>query len=142
MKRCDELLKLSREHHGSLSMAQKMARIAKDGDEEALKTAIKTVTHYFDTELDAHFKHEEETIFSLILSDYQAHTEIANQLLSEHELIRDLVPNLTYSNAAKELGRFAALLKTHTRVEERELFPLIEDLFTQEQLNKMLNYSF
>lgn len=141
MKRYEQLLKLSREHHSSLSMAQKITRTVNDGDTEDLTTAIQTVKDYFSAELKQHFQHEEDTIFSLILNEYQDHANIVQSLREEHNIIRALVANLAPSNAVAELTRFADLLKSHTRTEERELFPLVETLFTQEQLDHILNYT-
>jgi len=140
MKRAEQLQKLSREHHGSLVMAKKIAEIAENGTDADLIAAIETVTKYNEDELEEHFQHEERTIFSLIFSDYKEHVGIATVLLKEHGFIRQLIPKLSPENARENLAEFARVLKEHTRMEERELFPIIESLFSDEQLDAILNF--
>ncbi len=140
MKRCEQLKKLSREHHGSLSMALKISKIAKKNVESELLEGINTVQHYYNDELELHFQHEEQTIFSTIFKQYKEHIGVATTLLKEHGYLRVLIQRLTLETAQKDLADFAQLLKEHTRVEERELFPIIQDLFTDEQLDRVLNF--
>ncbi len=140
MKRAEQLQKLSREHHGSLVMAKNITEIAENGSEADLLEAIKTVTQYYDDELELHFQHEERTIFSLIFRQYKEHIGTATALLKEHGFIRMLIPKLTLDTAREDLAEFALVLKNHTRMEERELFPIIESLFSDEQLDAILNF--
>lgn len=140
MQRCEQLKKLSREHHGSLTMALKISKIAKNGVESELSEAINTVQHYYNDELELHFQHEEQTIFSTIFKQYKEHMDVATTLLKEHGYLRVLIQRLTLETAQKDLADFAQILKEHTRVEERELFPIIQDLFTDEQLDEVLNF--
>ena len=140
MKRAEQLQKLSREHHGSLVMAKNIAEIAENGSDADLLEAIKTVSEYYDDELELHFQHEERTIFSLIFGQYKEHIGLATTLLKEHGLIRMLIPKITAETARKDLAEFALVLKNHTRMEERELFPIIEQLFSDEQLDAILNF--
>jgi len=140
MKRAEQLQKLSREHHGSLVMAKNIAEIAENGSDTDLLEAIKTVSEYYDDELELHFQHEERTIFSLIFGQYKEHIGLATTLLKEHGLIRMLIPKITAETARKDLAEFALVLKNHTRMEERELFPIIEALFSDEELDAILNF--
>ena len=140
MKRLEQLHKLSKEHHQSLVMAKHISEIAKSEDHKELLEAIEKVKHYYDDELEEHFQHEERTIFAPIFKEYREHIGIATSLLKEHGYIRMLIPKMTLETAQKDLAEFGSMLKTHTRVEERELFPLIEKLFSDEQLNAILNF--
>lgn len=140
MKRCEQLKKLSHEHHGSLSMALKISKASKSDEESELLAAIDTVQHYYNEELELHFQHEEQTIFSTIFKHYKEHIGVATTLLKEHGYLRVLIQRLTLETAQKDLADFAQMLKDHTRVEERELFPIIQDLFTDEQLDVVLNF--
>jgi hemerythrin-like domain-containing protein len=140
MKRAEQLQKLSREHHTSLSMANNIAKIAKQGNENEFADAIKRIKEYNEKELEPHFRHEEQTLFSVIFEKYPKHIELATTLLKEHGFIRRLVPVLTPETARKDLADFALVLKNHTRLEERELFPIVESLFTDEELEAVLNY--
>ncbi len=140
MKRLEQLQKLSREHHGSLVMAKKIAKMAEQGDDATLLEAIQTVKKYNDDELEEHFQHEERTIFAPIFKHYKEHVGIATILLKEHGFIRLLIPKLELQTAKQDLAEFAEVLKNHTRLEERELFPLIETLFSDEELDAVLNF--
>jgi len=141
MKRVEQLQKLSREHHGSLVMAKNIGLIAKEGGEQELLDAIETVKNYYDDELEEHFQHEERTIFAPIFKQFPDLKEMATILLKEHGFIRIMIPKITLETARKDLTDFALVLKNHTRMEERELFPLIETLFSDEQMDAVLNFT-
>ena len=51
-----------------------------------------------------------------------------------------MIPRLKLETAREDLAEFGKMLKEHTRMEERELFPIIEELFTQEQMDAILNF--
>ena len=140
MKRAEQLQDLSREHHQSLVMAKRMAEVAEKGSDEELLAAIEKVKAYYEDELEVHFQHEERTIFAPIYKEYKEHIGLATGLLKEHGAIRLLIPQLNLATAKEDLAGFAEVLKNHTRVEERELFPIIEELFTEEQLDAVLNF--
>ena len=140
MKRVEQLQDLSRENHASLVMAKKIAEVARQGTEAELLEAIETVKDYYEKELEVHFQHEERTIFAPIYKDYQDHIALATGLLKEHGFMRMLVPALKIETARKDLAEFAEVLKNHTRVEERELFPLVESLFSEAQLDAVFNF--
>jgi len=140
MKRIEQLQKLSREHHGSLVMAKKISQIAEEGSETDLIEAIQTIKDYDENELEAHFQHEERTIFAVIFKNYKEHIPFATALLKEHGLIRMLIMQMKPETAKEDLGNFGLLLKTHTRLEEHELFPIIEKSFSDEELDAVLNF--
>ena len=140
MKRIEQLQKLSREHHVSLVMAKDLMEVAEQGDEAALAKAIEMLKTYDDDELEVHFQHEERTIFSVIFRNYQEHIALATTLLKEHGLMRRMIPAITLETAKKDLADFGLVLRNHTRVEERELFPIIEAEFSDEELDAVLNF--
>jgi hemerythrin-like domain-containing protein len=140
MKRAQQLQDLSREHHDSLVMSKKITEVAEQGSEAELLEAIEKVKNYYENQLEVHFQHEERTIFSLIFREYREHIGLATSLLKEHGAIRMLIPKLHLEAAREDLAEFAELLKNHTRVEERELFPIVESLFSDEQLDAVLNF--
>ncbi len=140
MERENQLKDLSQEHHDSLVLAKNIAAIAESGSDAELLEAIERVKGYYKNELEVHFQHEERTIFSLIFREYREHIALATTLLKEHGLIRLLIPKLTLENAKTDLAEFSEVLKNHTDVEEQKLFPLIESLFSDEQLDAVLNF--
>ncbi len=140
MKRAEQLQKLSREHNGSLVMAKKITKVVENGSDEELLDAIALVKKYNDDELEEHFQHEEHTIFAPIFKEFKEHVELAKPLLKEHGYLRMLIPQMTPETARQDLAEFAVILERHTRIEERELFPIIESLFTDEQMDAVLNF--
>ena len=140
MKRAEQLQALSREHHQSLVMAKRLADVASNGSDDELAESIEKLKKYYDSELEVHFQHEERTIFALIYKQYKQHVPLATQLLKEHGAMRLAIPQMTLATAKTDLAEFAETLKNHTRVEERELFPIIEELFSKEELGGILNF--
>lgn len=142
MQRAEQLQDLSREHHGSLSLAAKILRLVKDGSKEELETMVTQVQKYYNDELEIHFQHEEQTLFSIIFKNYPDLRPISIRLLKEHGAIRLLCQTMSKDNASAELTQFAELLKSHTRLEERELFEKIELCFSKDELALVQNYQY
>ena len=140
MSNVEQLEKLAKEHDYCLLMAKRIADIAKDGSEEKLAEGLEIVKEYNDTELEAHLQHEEQTIFGPLVSDHREHLHLCITLGKEHGLIRTLVEEMTLETAKEDLADFARILESHTLLEENELFPLLESLFTKEQLDKVKNF--
>lgn len=139
-KRCQQLQKLSQEHNDCILFAEKIAAIAETGNELQLSEGIKLVREYNLIELEAHLQHEEQTIFALLVQQYKEHLELCITLGREHGFIRTLVEQMSFETAQQDLSDFANLLKHHTLEEETKLFPIVESLFSEEQLNEVLSF--
>ena len=119
MKRDRRLHGLSSEHHDALVLARSLKRhegrwTNEDGAQLGLR---------FDTELDPHFRVEEEVL--LVALRKAGEDALVERTLQEHRELRALV------QAARNGGGDAALefglrLHDHVRFEERELFPACE----------------
>ena len=141
MNNLDQFKKLTTEHQESLAFAEKILAIANNDDNDELLAGIKIVKEYYTNELELHFQHEERTIFAPLYKEYREHIGIAPALLKEHGFLRLLVDRMELSSAKKDLKDFALVLRDHTLSEDKELFPLIEKLFTEEQLKAILSYT-
>lgn len=119
MKRHSRLLELSREHHGALKLARDAQRAAQSGEPARVATLARRVVDLFGTELDPHFKVEEQGI--LVLLAQAGEPALVQRTLQDHAELRRLAAALTQP-AADTLLRFADLLAAHVRFEERELF--------------------
>lgn len=133
MKRQQELISLSREHHQSLRLAKNCLDTAATGDEEKCKTLCEHILRIFDEEWDRHFRNEEASIFSITAGMNGKIHALGVQLVAEHEQMRTMAVEMQQGDCSK-LAAFGELLKSHTRVEERELFPLVEKQFSSEQM--------
>ena len=119
MKRHPQLQELSREHHGALKLARDARQAAESGEAGEVTWLAKRVVRLFAAELDPHFRVEEQGIL-MALTQVGEH-ELVQRTRSEHAELRRLVTLLSKPDAATLL-RFADLLATHVRFEERELF--------------------
>jgi len=144
MKRIAQLQPLSREHHLSLVLANKAIKTAKLGDKVLIKAFCQQLAEEFDSRWEAHFRKEECSIFAVIERKYQPLlTEISSEeamlielLTEQHQQLRTLASNMQQGRI-DQLAEFGQLLKEHTRLEERRLFPLISQLFTVQELDQI-----
>lgn len=132
--RKSQMDKLRQEHAEALAYADELARIAEAGADEAVAQAAAGVHRYNIDELEAHLQHEEQTILGPLLRGHPEHSALCITIGREHGLIRTLVENLSQHASRRDLAELARVLKSHTLLEDRELFPLVDSLFTAEQL--------
>jgi quercetin dioxygenase-like cupin family protein len=128
MKRHAGLVPLSHDHHHGLVQARRLRRGA-DGDRRDAAVAFLA---FFAEETAAHFRDEEELVFPLVADEEEAR-ELLAQALIEHQLIRWDVGRLAERVAAGDVDAdlmraTGEALEAHIRLEERQLFPLIERL--------------
>lgn len=130
MRRHPALVPLSHHHHRAL-VAARHARLA--GGEEAAQrlAAARAFLAFFEGRAIAHFREEEERLFPLLMTDDAEPPEELVRALLEHARLHALAGRLRAEFTAGEVGAetlrsVGALLEAHVRLEERELFPLIE----------------
>ncbi|WP_457676629.1 hemerythrin domain-containing protein [Thiolapillus sp.] len=138
MKRHQDLINLSREHHQSLRLAKKCIDTAATENPGKCAELCREIISIFDDEWDRHFRNEEATIFDLTANmDGRIH-DLGMQLVEEHNQMRDMARVMGEGDHGCDiLARFGVLLRDHTRLEERELFPLVEQTFSREQLEQI-----
>ena len=140
MKRKEQLIPLSQEHHQSLALAKKCIDISRSNDMTLISDQCKLIVKKFDEIWENHFSIEEQTLFILASSYSDQMRCLCDDLVSQHQLLREMKQQMQqgdYSN----LEKFGMILKTHTRTEERELFPQVEQLFNQDDLNEVFHSS-
>ncbi len=147
MKRHPSLHPLSQHHHFALIQALEMRRAAEAPPEKraaAVARQAEKFVRFWHKTGQVHFREEEETL----LPAYARHTRLDRdaevmRVLADHAEIRAAVLDFEWRLAAKapigaeELGRVGKLLHDHVRLEENELFPRIEKILGEEQLNAM-----
>jgi hemerythrin-like domain-containing protein len=135
MKRDPRLATLSREHHHALVIAQILKRTLP----ETAGVARQAFLAFWEEDGRAHFRLEEE----LLLPGYARHGDTRHPLvvrtLCEHVEIRRLADDLARDPVTpvlvlQELG---SRLTDHVRMEERELFPLIEEAMPEDALTEL-----
>ncbi len=130
IKRNENLVLFSREHHHGLVFCTRLKKA-----NQASNSVLKLFIHeFYKNYLEEHFKNEEQLLLPL-LSD----TEISTQFLDEHNQIRQLIDRVRIStndiqNISLELGQ---LINDHIRFEERVLFPWLEKVCSEEELDNI-----
>lgn len=96
---------------------------------------------YFGREALHHFRAEEEAIFPLLLDYFDERPELLVRTLLQHLKIHSCTTRLREEVDAcavneDTLRELAELIQAHIRLEEKELFPLIEEVVPEEALAK------
>lgn len=133
MKRAAELGNLSREHHQSLRLARRCLDTLARGDTGEIERLCRDIADSFDDTWERHFRNEEQTIFSITATLGGRIRELGERLAKEHQQMREMARRMK-SGDCSQLRAFGELLRDHTRLEERELFPLVEEQFTPDQM--------
>jgi hemerythrin-like domain-containing protein len=135
VKRHPALVPLSHDHHHELVQARRLRAAAERPAAERLAAASAYVDLFF-TETVRHFRDEEERLFPAYAARAGG-TPLLRRILEEHMQLHGLVRALRArvaggDVAADELRELGDLLHAHVRVEERELFPAIEETLGDE----------
>ena len=127
---------LSHDHHHGLALALRCRRQAlgqiKPMGAQGLKERVKEYRDFFAQNLVPHFQAEEEILFPLIRARAAESHSLIDELLKDHEQLRKWEGCLEEDKGpAKVLFDLGDLLERHIRREEREFFPIFENLAAQ-----------
>ncbi len=124
MKRHPALIPLSRDHHDGLVQAVRLRRAATKGDASARLAAAREFVEFFRNDERVHLRDEEEELFPLFLRHVQSQPAL------DIAVAAGIVDRETLHGAGE-------LLDAHIRLEERQLFPLIEELVPDDELGRL-----
>ncbi|HEY5406878.1 MAG TPA: hemerythrin domain-containing protein [Ginsengibacter sp.] len=132
IKRDENILKLSKEHHFSLLFCWKI----KQGLNGEIPTGriIKYVQYFSTHFLIPHFREEELFLFSALKD------EKVDKAIEQHKKINNVIAEVLSDDEVKSkkaLQKMAELVDEHVRYEERDLFPHIESKLSSEQLRSI-----
>jgi mannose-6-phosphate isomerase-like protein (cupin superfamily) len=130
VKRHASLIPLSHDHHHGLVQARRLRRAAGE-DTGARAAAAEEFLAFFAAETLGHFRQEEELLFPLLVAGGEPAPELLVQALVQHQRIHALVAGLAADPSPAALEALGEALEAHIRLEERELFPLLEELVPQ-----------
>ena len=132
MKRSEALASLSRDHHLALVVAQKLRRAT----DATAPQARETFLAYWTGHGRRHFRLEDELLFPAYAGYGDPHDPRVLRALGEHVMIRHRADALAAAGTAEpaSLEQLGAELAAHVRLEEREVFPLIERLMPSDEL--------
>jgi hemerythrin-like domain-containing protein len=132
MKRSEALASLSRDHYHALVVAQKLRR-ATDATARQARDAFLA---YWTDHGREHFRLEEELLFPAYAGYGDPHDPLVLRALGQHVMIRHRAAALAHVGTAlpASLEQLGAELAAHVRLEEREVFPLIERVMPTHEL--------
>jgi hemerythrin-like domain-containing protein len=142
MKRHPALIPLLREHHDGLVQAVRLRRAAANEDASARLAVAREFVEFFRNKERVHLREEEEELFPLFLRYVRSHPAPLREARVQHVQLEGFARKLGVAVAAGSVDRetLAAageLLDAHIRLEERHLFPLIEDLVPDDELGRL-----
>lgn len=137
-KRHAGLIPLTHDHHHALAQARRL-RIAARGNDEELQARSREFFEFFHEETIEHFREEEESVFPLAVGDARA-DDLLGRVVLEHLHLHALVARLgDQIEQGKVTGAvangLADALESHVRLEENEVFPLLEEIVPAERLD-------
>lgn len=126
LKRHKALQPLSREHHHGLLLSWKIrSGFSKNVSANRMKIYA---DWFFENHLIPHFQLEETEIFTIL----DAENELVKKALADHRRLKRLFTEK--EDAKKSLSKIEEELEQHIRFEERILFPEIQKVATEKQL--------
>jgi len=142
MKRHPALIPLSRDHHHGLVQAVRLRRTAADGDASARLAAASEFGEFFRNEERVHLRDEEEELFPLLLRHVSVQPAPLREARVQHVQLEGFARKLQIAVVAGNVDRetldaAGELLDGHIRLEERQLFPLIEELVPDGELRRL-----
>jgi hemerythrin-like domain-containing protein len=133
MKRHTALAPLSRDHQHTLALAQRLRRATPATAGQAVAAFLAA----WDLEEKLHFRIEEE----ILLPAYAARTDpvdpIVLKVLLDHLAIRCHAERVATDASVQRLHALGERLASHVHLEEREMFPLIEERLSDVELSTL-----
>lgn len=141
MPRSKSLIPLSHDHHHALKLAQMLRKNAPrlETIPESPVEKARRAKEFYENDLVVHFTSEEEILYPFVKGRDNVVDRLFSEIIEEHKLIKNLVENLSTGSLAPEedLDTLGTLLERHIRKEERELFPRIQEVFSEAELNEL-----
>ena len=134
-RRSEALAELSREHHHALAHALALKR-ARGPDAAGVWERFVV---FWEKEGSTHFAEEEDVLLPAYAGVADPAHPVVVRTLLEHLLIRAKIAAISAQEMApvSELNLLGAWLELHVRLEERALFPLIEDALPEAALREL-----
>lgn len=126
MKRHETLQPLSREHHHSLLLCWKIRTGLSNGTKP--QRIKKYVDWFVENHIIPHFNAEEAYIFPILGMDHG----MTKRAMAEHRRLKRLFKDK--EEIVKSLSLIEEELEGHIRYEERVVFPEIQEIATEDQL--------
>jgi hemerythrin-like domain-containing protein len=132
MLRDRSLIPLSHQHHNGLALCVMTRRsLAADSSARNVAKLARRAIDRYELELVNHFEIEEQVLFPAC-----GPMSLIAGLVAEHRMIEGLIGQLRTAPTGELLEEFCALLSSHIRREENELFEEIQRALPREVLDR------
>ena len=133
MKRHPALVPLSQDHHQALVSALKLRRATA----ETAAGAARAFREHWETGERLHFRIEEEVLLPAFAAHADPDHPVVVRVLLDHVEIRRDADRLAAEAPLALLHDLGERLSAHVDLEERQLFPLIEETLTEAALSEL-----
>ncbi|MEO8149519.1 MAG: hemerythrin domain-containing protein [Bacteroidia bacterium] len=136
MKRHESLIPLSQDHKSTLFLAGQLKFNAPDypGYPKDIHGKTALLAGEFEFHIKEHFRKEEEILFKSVRNKSPELRKLTNELVLEHHKITQLIQQALLKSAAELLHEIGEMLQQHIRKEERQLFELIQQTLSENEL--------
>jgi hemerythrin-like domain-containing protein len=133
VKRHPALAPLSRDHHHALVIARRL----RQADEEGAQDAARAFLDHWEQEERVHFRLEEEVLLPAYAEHGDPDHPAVLRTLLDHLLIRRDADRLADHPLPAQLHELGTRLADHVKLEEQELFPLVERTLPEPALARL-----
>jgi len=143
MKRHESLYPLSHDHHHALRHAKHLQQVGTEKTTERPREVAENFLRFWVQDGRRHFREEEEVLLPTFARFADANRPEVVELLLQHIDLRRRIDELTLLLQAGKVPDLAMLhqlgtvLHDHIRLEERQVFPAIEQAVPEEALRRM-----
>jgi hemerythrin-like domain-containing protein len=136
MLRDKNLIPLSHQHRRALVLCVRIERSLDAGKVDLSAWQPEIELHY-SQEIKFHFAAEEQVLFPAA-NRFPELAPLVKELLQEHASLREFFEQAAGRKMGQsDLGKFAKLLSSHIRKEERELFEAMQNLMPAEDMAEL-----
>lgn len=135
MKRAEQLVPLSHDHHQGLVVSQHIIRLTEDASVEDIEQHWLKIKNCLIEQAQHHFVIEEKYLLEP-LTVVGNHEEMVQRIYAEHKEFIAFTEQPVGQDLAK-LQAMASLLKAHIKYEEREVFATAQQVLSTEQLDTL-----
>lgn len=135
MRRSAALAPLSRDHHDALVIAMALTR----ADDATVQSSAKLFADFIIEHEARHFALEEALLLPALPAGGRGRL-LSGQVLADHRYLRDAAERLRLARVhptAELVHSLGARLRAHVQLEERELFPYLEESLDSKALEQI-----
>jgi iron-sulfur cluster repair protein YtfE (RIC family) len=124
-RRNQKLLPLTHDHHHVLALVRRLrAALKVDG---LMDNEFDELLEFYKADMIDHFREEEEQVFPLLVDAQGRIPDELARAIREHLHIHALVRQLARLRSVSVLEELLDVIEGHVRLEERKLFPMVEE---------------